>query len=92
MVAVEGAGAERHSLRGALQNTRPGAKRRNPTLVFDTLSSAFPMRPAAPSAVGDSGISRFSRMEIPRVRGSATAQGRPSSRDHDDVRVAFRFG
>ena len=38
---------------------------------------AFPMRPAAPSAAGDSRISRFSRMEIPRVRGVCDRAGPP---------------
>jgi hypothetical protein len=39
---------------------------------------AFPMRPTAPSAVGDSGISRFSRMEAPHVRGVCDRAGPPA--------------
>lgn len=41
VVAIEGAGVDRSSLRAAFQNNRAGAPRRSPSFVFDTLSAAF---------------------------------------------------
>ena len=51
----------------------------------------FPTRPAAPSAAGNSGISRFPCMVFPSVHRVSDRAGAGASRDGDAPGVAFRF-
>ena len=86
-----------HPLRRRLPGLVRGLRRyygsvRLPASVHHRRASLdFPMRPAAPSAAGERGISRFSREVFPYMHGVSDRAGSSASRDIDAPGVAFRL-